>query len=180
MKTVFEQYKTEFFKGGVAVAVALLVGALVIAPLYADIDKTEKRIEEARVSLERQKIFLPEYVEVQDQAKPGLEADFPVPDAVPVQIRDISRLPSLVEQAAANSGMSALDVVISPGSLRGGGGRLQMQAVVSGGEDGFQRFYTALAALGEVSGVSRMEVQSVPGTLEFLVEFWVHIEEKAG
>lgn len=180
MRDFFTNYRTEIIRS-VMMAVALLVlGGVFVYPLYAELGELSADIEQTRLALERQRVFLPEYRELERRAGEGAEAAFPVPDPMSVPLADISELPGLVSACAESEGMGVLDVVLSPASLKRGNGQLKLQAVLEGSVGQFRGCYLKLAALGEVARFSRVEMQAVPGGVEFFVELWVHMKERTG
>lgn len=173
-------YRDIVIKGVFVVALLAAGGLLVLYPLYTEATDLDKRIAQSRKDLERHDVFAPEFEDYQLRSAPGLEAHFPVPEAEPVAVREIGALPDKVAQLALDAGITVQDVILSPGSLKRETARLKLQAVVSGSDEQFREFYDRLGDWPALAYVSRVDVQAVPNELMYLVEFWVHVTEKAG
>ncbi len=173
------QYRKVIIKGLVVVALLVVGCGLFIYPLYLDALRLEKEIADTELDIARQIVFAPEYALLETMSAEGAEAHFPVPKPEPVAVRDFVDIPKRVAGIATGVGFTVLDVIINPSSLEKNQNRLMIQIIASGSVQEFREFYRELCGLGLVSYVSRVEMQAVPEALEFFVEFWVHIGEKA-
>ncbi|MBU1248222.1 MAG: hypothetical protein KKB70_05955 [Proteobacteria bacterium] len=173
-----KEYREVVIKAAVVLALVVICCLIFLWPIYNNFILLSDTIAEKKVALERQKVFSPEYEKFQEMSAKGVEVHFPVPKQELIPIREIDQLPARVEDAAVASGLSILDVVISPGSLKNNQGRLMLQAVMTGSVPQFREFYQNLCAQGFVAYVARVGIQATSGALEFFVEFWVHIEDK--
>ncbi len=173
------QYRESIIKVLIVLALLVVGYGLFIHPLYLDAVRLEKGIADRQLGIERQVVFAPEYALLETMSAEGAEAHFPVPKPEPIALRDFVDLPKRVESIAAGVGFMVLDVIINPSSLEKNQNRLMLQIIATGSVPQFREFYRELCGLGLVSYVSRVEMHAVPDALEFFVEFWVHIDEKA-
>ncbi|SKA74104.1 hypothetical protein SAMN02745704_00595 [Paucidesulfovibrio gracilis DSM 16080] len=178
MSTWQEEYKTVVVKAVGAVVCSLVVAWIFLVPQFQELVSLRERIHDAEERLERQALFLPEYARLHRQMEPQSEGAYDVPPTEPVDVNTIERLPSEMIRLAGDAGLQVLDVVVSPGSLRTGQGRMMMQCVVQGGLDGFKQMYRALAALPYLDRVDRVEMRAAPGGAEFFLELWVLLEDQ--
>ena len=172
-KDLHKDTKMVILKAVIFVAALLLAGVLFIYPVYSEVGRLETDIEAAKSDLVRQRIFLPEYVRLNDLAESAAKDLPPVPKGEPLPMDQVDTLPTVLQTMAAEAGLEPLDVVISPGSLKQGAPRIMLQCIVSGDLASFQRFYEALSGYPHLYGVSRLEMQAVPGGLEMFVELWM-------
>lgn len=180
MNTFLRTYRVEILKGVFSVVAALLLALFFVHPIYKNIAKVQEKTEQARVQLKRQGDYMGDYEAFKSESEPGAEAGFPLPDAVHMSPTDMISLPDKMEQVVARSGMTVMDVVLSPSSLRKGNGRIKLTAILGGTPQQFGEFYLGLAAMGEMAWVDHVSMQAVPGGMEYLIEFWLHIGEGRG
>lgn len=156
----------------------LLVCCLVfLLPQWASVGKLDAKIAAAEERKQQLAAFLPSFARLNKLVEQGQGLDLPVPAGKPLEMAELDGLPDRLSRMGADSGLEPLDVVISPSSLREGTDRIMLQCVLAGKVDGFERFWRQLNALPCLDRVDRVEVQAVPGGLEFFVELWVILKK---
>ncbi|MGE4291156.1 MAG: hypothetical protein AB7E32_02990 [Desulfovibrio sp.] len=175
-----EEYKLIVVKLVAAVVVAVVLAWVFLLPVFERSASLHAEMDQLQTKLRQQTFFLPEEMRLRAILDRDTAEGFELPRADPVKISEIDVLPPRFVRVAMDAGMEVLDVVVSPSSLRTGSGRIQMQCVVFGDMPRFQGFYHALCALPYVQQVDRLEMRAVPGGIEFLVEYWVLLDETKG
>jgi hypothetical protein len=175
-----EEYKIVTAKVVTALVAAVVVIWIFLLPVFEPNYGLQGKIQDLEVQIRRQAVLLPEQMKLDALLGQEMAEGFDLPKPEPVKISEINVLPPRFVRVALDAGLEVLDVVVSPGSLHMGGGRIKMQCVVFGDMARFQDFYHAIGALPYVENVDKVEMQAVPGGIEFFVEYWVLLDESRG
>jgi hypothetical protein len=178
MATWQEEYKWVVVKAAVALMAALVVGWVVLLPRFERLAGLRARIHELETQVERQTLVLPEYTRMRAQLEEQLGETLPVPPPEPVPADALETLPEDMIRMARQSGLEVLDVVVSPGSLHSGQGRMMMQCVVQGDLANFKAMYRELGSRPYLDRVDRVEMRAAPSGTEFFMELWVLLSEQ--
>jgi hypothetical protein len=143
-----------------------------------DIGRTNMRIAQAKVDIERQKMLHPVYEEILGIVSAPLPQGLPMPDPEPLSEADISGVETLLNQAAEQAGFVARDITPDPSSLVDDARYLLVNASFQGEMAGLRSLMVALGAIPSLTHVEQMRIEENLGKTMFHYRLWMALEKQ--
>lgn len=160
------------------VTVLLFIGALgaLVYPVHMRVQSLDSRIADMNMKLAEQDVFVPQYAHFSSLLAKTPKLSLPLPPKTPLDRQDAFGVVAELERVAAGAGMDPLDVSVDQNAVRSGADAVKVTGVFSGHEADFKRFFIAVSSLPYIGKVARVEIRSVPGALEVLMELSVLVK----
>ena len=153
----------------------LIFVSLGIIPAGRSLVKLDKRIDDARNQLERQKTLIPLFQSLQGQSEKKESQILPLPEQGKLPQNRIETLPVTFNTAAKVSGMTLVSALPNLNALTGDAQFLQVDALLRGNFIQFRKFLVQIGALPYVHHIEEITIQAKADMKEFRVKIWVAV-----
>jgi hypothetical protein len=169
---------------GQSVTYLLICGAILLAFILiaiipyqktlADLDSERKGLQ---AQIERQKIIFPLYRDLLSKMQVRRSTVLPSPERAELERGKVDEISAVLRKMGQRNGLLVIRIVPDAKSITRGAGILMVSALLKGGLSEFRRFLVELGGLPYLRHIEEVRIQSVPGTKEFRLRFWLALKK---
>lgn len=146
---------------------------LIIYPTYRLLDKLDMEIVVVKQRVEKQKIFLPLYYELEKKSKAVVPDKLPLPEKKKFSESDIKLIPSIFKNIAAKSGTEILSVNPDVTTLTDKSDVILVNAATKGDFSKLRNFLIEIGTLPYLKWIERIEIQQKGTDKELRIKMWL-------
>jgi len=164
---------TVYFIISTVIIVAFIL--LIIYPTYRSLDKLDMQIVGVKKRIEKQKVLLPLYYELEKKSKAIVPDKLPLPERKKFSESDIKLIPSIFKNIATKSGTEILSVNPDVTTLTDKSDVILVNAATKGDFSGLRNFLIEIGKLPYLKGIERIEIQQKGMDKELKIKMWLEM-----